>query len=270
MAGKRRRSGKSGAGRQRLRPSVWLATVSAVVGVATGMFTLRDKIFPEEAGTAVALPAYQGRVGGICTAIDDEERRRARALRVAVRETERATTTADQRDALASAQRETTARSGRLLAQFEGLETPKRLEPIRRSTEGAWKRNLARLRDYVVRLDHVTGRAELLAALDHLSGIGPKLSEDGVTLMSGLSRLGGADCDLADPVSTRTFTLTVPAGERENRRGVRASKSTLGTVGGVSAHSSGAPARVRPTTGGGGLTGGSVLPHVAATDEDQG
>ena len=44
------------------RPAVWLATLSTVVGIATGMFTLRDQVFPRASGTAVAASedAYQG------------------------------------------------------------------------------------------------------------------------------------------------------------------------------------------------------------------
>jgi hypothetical protein len=49
------------------RPGVWLATLSTMVGVATGMFTLRDEIFPNESGRAEAsVPDFQRSVGQIC------------------------------------------------------------------------------------------------------------------------------------------------------------------------------------------------------------
>ena len=37
------------------RAKIWLATISTVVGVATGMFTPRDQVFPSEAGSTGAM-----------------------------------------------------------------------------------------------------------------------------------------------------------------------------------------------------------------------
>jgi hypothetical protein len=39
----------------RRQAAIWLATLSTVVGIATGMFTLRDQVFPRESGSAQAV-----------------------------------------------------------------------------------------------------------------------------------------------------------------------------------------------------------------------
>ena len=84
------------------------------------------------------------------------------------------------------------ARDGHALAGFSGLEPPKALAPVRRDTQLAWNRNLARVRDYAVRLDRAGTRPELLAAVDHLSTLRPLLAADGVRLASGLQRAWAA------------------------------------------------------------------------------
>src|SRR4051812_25204333 len=83
------------------RPTVWLATISTVVGVATGMFTLRDQVFPRESGTAaaVALPEYQAQVGRVCDELNDDDSRRARENRSVEATVEKAGTTLIQRNA---------------------------------------------------------------------------------------------------------------------------------------------------------------------------
>src|SRR3954451_12875735 len=86
MSKRRRRSAKgptasSGPESRSLahRPGVWLATVSTVVGIATGMFTLRDEVFPQESGTAgaAAEASYRQHVGGVCDELNDADAARA-------------------------------------------------------------------------------------------------------------------------------------------------------------------------------------------------
>src|ERR671930_42815 len=133
---------------------IWLATLSTVVGVATGMFTLRDQIFPSEGGSAAAIsvPAYQQQVGRICDELNENDRRRAHEDATTKKRLDRATTTIQQRNALLDAVRRTTSRSGHALASFTALQTPESLSAPRRNTAAAWRRNLARLRSYALRL----------------------------------------------------------------------------------------------------------------------
>jgi hypothetical protein len=193
----------------RRNATVWLATLSTVIGVATGMFTLRDQVFPRESGTAVAVsvPAYQQKVGQVCDALNEDDRRRARQDKAVKRELQRAKTTMKQRNALLDGVRVTATRSGHTFASFTAIEPPPTLVAVRRRTEEAWARNLARLRNYGMELDRSRTRREVLAALERLTRIRPALSRDGDTVRSGLQRLGEANCDLEPPIVTRAFTL---------------------------------------------------------------
>ena len=100
---RRRRSSTRGTrrgSRRRLsHPGVWLATLSTVVGIATGMFTLRDQVFPHESGTAQAAD-YQTSVGAVCLAINEGESARARDARDLARRLRRAGSIPAQRDVL--------------------------------------------------------------------------------------------------------------------------------------------------------------------------
>jgi hypothetical protein len=191
------------------RARVWLATLSAVVGVATGMFTLRDQVFPNESGSAGAVTSslYQQQVGRICDRFDQDDHFRAHQDVTVKRRLVRATTTTAQRNALLDAVRRSSARSGNTLAAFTALPPPKALAAAGRDARDAWTRNLARLRAYAERLDAVATRAQLVATIDYLAGLRTPLAEDGVKVRSGLERLGGADCDLPAPRVTQAFTL---------------------------------------------------------------
>lgn len=188
---------------------IWLATISTVVGLATGMFTLRDQIFPSEGGSAAAIsvPAYQQQVGRICDELNDNDRLRAHEDTTAKKRLAQATTTTQQRNALLDAVRRTTSRSEHALAAFTALQTPESLSATHRGTAAAWRRNLARLRTYALRLDRSTTLAQLRATIGYLSGLRPLLADDGVKYTSGLERLGAANCDLQSPRVTPTYTL---------------------------------------------------------------
>ncbi len=191
---------------------IWLATLSTVVGVATGMFTLRDQVFPREAGTAVAVsvPEYQQDVGEVCEAVNDNDRARARGDKRIEQQLGRTEDIIPQRNALLDGVRRTAARSGDALASLAAIEAPPQLVAVHRTTEAAWNRNLARLREYALRLDGAGIRRDVAAAIEHLSTMRPALGRDGDRVRAGLKRLGGANCDLAQPIVTKTFTLPVP------------------------------------------------------------
>jgi hypothetical protein len=194
------------------RAKIWLATISTVVGVATGMFTLRDQVFPSESGSADAMStsAYAEHVGRVCDEANANDRLRAHEdakLRAGL---PRAETTIDQRNLLLDAARRTVARDGQALASFTGLAPPKALASVRRDTQVAWNRNLTRVRDYALRLDSAGTRAQLVAALVYLSTLRPSIAADHVTVAAGLERLGAAECDLQPQRVTRTFTLPPP------------------------------------------------------------
>ena len=276
----------------RRNATIWLATLSTVVGIATGMFTLRDQVFPRESGSAqaVSTPAYQQQVGRVCDELNTDDSRRARELKTIRKRLRTAKTTTTQRNALLDGQRWTIARSGHALASFTALETPTSLRGTGSDTRAAWNRNLTRLRTYAERLDRVETRAQLVAAIGHLSSLRTPLAQDGVKLMAGLRRLGGANCDLRTPISTPTFPLPpLRKSERPERElagtgGAAASgaaaqtqsgaggnaqnSSTGGTSGGASA-STGTPGTIGgappPGTGTGGTSGGTVTGGTTGT-----
>ena len=197
------------------RAKIWLATVSTVVGVATGMFTLRDQVFPSEAGSAGAMstPAYERarwphlRRG--------ERERPAAGPRGFEPQASPAPGTDHGRPAQRPARRG--AQDDRPRRPRAGgvqrTEPPKALAPVRRDTQLAWNRSLARVRDYALRLDRAGTRPALLAAIDHLSTLRPLLAADGVRFASGLRRLGGAECDLRPAAVTATITLPALHGD---------------------------------------------------------
>jgi len=232
---------------------VWLATLSTVVGVATGMFTLRDQVFPRESGTAVAVsvPAYQQDVGRVCDELNDDDRDRARQDTTIRRRLRRAKTTMTQRNALLDGVRRTAARSGNTLASFTALEAPPTLAARHRTTRTTWERNLERLRAYALALDRAANRRQVLAALDRLSTQRPVIARDGVAVRAGLQRLGAENCDLDPPIVTATYTLPpLPGHEGGTTSGTTPSPS--GGDGGVAPPPATTPSQ--PATGGAGTT----------------
>ena len=241
--------------------AIWLATLSTVVGIATGMFTLRDQVFPRESGSAQAVStvAYQQQVGRVCDELNSDDSRRARQLKTIRKQLRQAETTTAQRNALLDGQRKTIARSGHALASLTSLETPKPLRATDRATEAAWTRNLTRLQTYAERLDRVETRAQLVSAVAYLSSLRTPLAQDGVKLMSGLRRLGGANCDLRTPISTPTFPLP-PLHRSEPVQEVASTGagSGSGEVAGATAQSGATGSGATEGSGTAGISGGGA------------
>jgi hypothetical protein len=170
------------------------------------------------------VSVYEQRVGRVCDEINDNDRARARADKTVRKRLQTAKTTIAQRNALLDGVRQSIARSGHGLAAFAALETPKSLATTHERTQAAWNRNLARLREYALRLDRSATNRQLLATLDHLGTLRPLLASDGVVLSSGLEHLGQANCDLRPPIVTATFTLPPLATNRHARSGTHAKR----------------------------------------------
>ena len=277
----------------RRNATIWLATLSTVVGIATGMFSLRDQVFPRESGSAqaVSTSAYQQQVGRVCDELNTDDSRRARELKTIRKQLRRAKTTTAQRNALLDGQRRTIARSSHALASFTSLETPKPLRSTGSETRAAWNRNLTRLQTYAERLDRVVTRAQLVSAIGYLSSLRTPLAQDGVKLMAGLGRLGGAHCDLRTPISTPTFPLpplhtsepakkevastggaaaSGAAAQTQSRAGANAQNSSTGGTSGGTGAGTGTPGTIggappRHGTGTGGTSGGTIVPRGGST-----
>jgi hypothetical protein len=217
---RRKTSRRAESGRPRFPSAgVILATLSTVVALATGMFTLRDHIFPREAGTAeaISVPVYQQQVGDICDEVNANDRRRARDDKAIKRRLERVDTTLEQRNAVLDGVRRSAARSGQTLASFGGIATPEALAVMHHATEVAWNRNLARLREYALALDNAGTRRRFLGAVEDVAQQRPAIGRDGDRVRTGLERLGADSCDL---VPTRVVaSYTVPPLEQDDRPG---------------------------------------------------
>jgi hypothetical protein len=238
------------------------------------MFTLRDQVFPQEAGTAAAVPVsvYEQRVGRVCDQLNDNERSRARQQKATRRQLQRAKTTISQRNALLDGVRRAAARSAHALASFTALEAPKAHAATRNDTAAAWNRNLARLRGYALRLDRAWTRASLLAALDHLSKLRPLLARDGDEINSGLQRVGAANCDLRPPIITPAFNLPPLRTEGSSASEVGTPETNSGDPGAASTQpdNPGATASVTTPEGGDEGSGVSVTTPGAGGGDDQG
>ena len=228
------------------KAGVWLATLSTVVGVATGMFTLRDQVFPGEAGTAQAVPdsVYRHKVGAICDELNAAERARARELRPLGRRLRRATTTGQQRNALLDAVRHQTARTSHALSALTALEPPKPRAAEHRSTKAAWGRNLDRIRTYAEQLDGASDRREMVAAINYLSRQRSAIARESVRFTAGLQRLGQENCRIAPPISTSALTLPPLGGQAQGDGSTHRETADVGDGG-----TTGGPSVATPATG---------------------
>lgn len=190
------------------RPGVWLTTLSTVVAVATGMFTLRNQIFPNSGGGADASPlAYEYSVGPICRGLNrDQEGLRANDKLLAKRLRVAETPTAE-RNAVLDSWDETLDQSEYWLARFKSLAVPNSLRARERTTEGAWSQMVGTMQGFVQRLNAVTSPGALASAVGALPRSRTTISMDGVTLAAGLQYLGGGQCILDQPITIATVTL---------------------------------------------------------------
>ncbi len=87
------------------RAKIWLATLSTVVSVSTGMFSLRDEVFPQDrpVASATAESSYRTSVGKVCDKLSVIRKGRSAADRQFARRLRKARTTLHQRNAILDA-----------------------------------------------------------------------------------------------------------------------------------------------------------------------
>lgn len=190
------------------RPAVWLGTISTVVAIATGMFTLRDQIFPSDAGTAAAsTSAYQTSVGEICMGLNQANSALAPNAGNLAKRLASAKTPLAQRDAVLDSWNVVLNSSQYELGLFEGLDVPSALDTRERTTAAAWNRIVARLRGFTSQLDAVSGDERLMAVVLTLPAMERANAADVVARTAGLTELGGGRCELNPPANVQTITL---------------------------------------------------------------
>jgi hypothetical protein len=194
--------------------AVLIAIGAAVLALSGGASDQPNQTKSRERGTAGAraVSLYRERVGDVCDAVNAADKARARDDKGANKQVHRVRTTIAQRNALLDVVRRSAARSARARTSFAALRAPRADVAAHTETEAAWNRNAARVRTYAQRLDQAATRPELVAALNYLSKLRPRLARDSDTVTEGLEHLGAAECDLDQPIVTRSFTLPKPRG----------------------------------------------------------
>ena len=232
------------------RPAVWLATLSTVVGVATGMFTLRDQVFPGEGSTASAVNegAYRAHVGRICDEVNESEEARRQDDRKLARSLKAARTTLAQRDALLDAARRSAARSSHALAELAGMQAPEATTAVHRATVARWRHNVDRVLAYIERLDRAANRKGLMVAVDRLSLERSALARDGQRVNEGLVRLGADNCDIDPPVVTKTISLPAAPTPRPSKPASTRTPRATATPGLAATGSASVPSTPRVNT----------------------
>jgi hypothetical protein len=194
--------------RSRRGSVIALATLATAAAIASGMFTLRDTLFPDETGRAEAsLVDYHRQVAKVCAQLGVGDRGAVaigRRLRTRLR---RARTVLAQRNALLDAVRSTNARSAYELSVFKGIAIPPSQAGRHRAALALWNVNQDRVMTYQERLDGADDVAALVAAIRYLGSMRADLARGAIDLRGGLLGLGGAGCVLKPPVVLDTITL---------------------------------------------------------------
>jgi hypothetical protein len=195
------------ASRSKLRPLAWLGTLSTVVAVATGMFTLRDQILPSDSGNAMASTAsYQQAVVRVCDALNQITSEQPADVAEESQAVHAARTALAQRNAVLSSWKQALGDSQQELAAFEGLNPPRSLLQRERITDRAWNAIVMQERLFVEQLEDMPLSA-LPALIRTIPAVDASVAREAQTRSAGLTNLGGADCELSPPTATPIVTL---------------------------------------------------------------
>jgi hypothetical protein len=174
---------------------VWLTTLSTVVAVATGMFTLRGQIFPSGGGSANAsVSGYQVAVGIVCSGLLEADNAAASNDNAAYAQTVK--TALAQRNAEINLFNSALRSSESLLAQFEGLSVPRQLIALERSAADAWTQIVTGQRAFVERLYAARTVRTLEAANQSFPPLNAALDSDDLARAINLAKLSPGRCVL--------------------------------------------------------------------------
>lgn len=197
------------------RPTVWLTTLATVVAVATGMFTLRDQIFPSQSGSAPASELqYSTGVSSVCDALNEHDMQRANGVSKLRRQLAHYTTPLAERNAVITAWQGVYDNASHELAVFKGLEAPDDDLVTERETARTWTATLDVQLGLMQRLEAVGSYARLVAVVRTLPRIDRMVETDSNAIDGDLEKLGDGHCDLTTPLQTRPVTLPTPPGRR--------------------------------------------------------
>jgi len=206
-----------GLGRAALALGAVVALVVSVIalgGIDSGSSQAPASTLPAPVTAAETSAGYQQRVGRICDALNRAARDAAARRATLHGRLARSYTSTRQRDVLLGDHADIVNVSYDLLARFESIAAPARLQIAQSDTTDAWRRNARRLAGYQQRLDRARDRTDLIRVTRSLVSLRQRLREDSVTLQSGLLRLGGESCQLEPPRYPRAVAL--PATRRRH------------------------------------------------------
>jgi len=204
-AGRGARPGKE---RRRWRPKFGLTALAAVVAIATGMFQLRDEIFPKDTGTAQAsVTAYQAKVGAICAGVNHANTARVADIELLRTRLAAAKTVDAQRNAVLDSWTQVSDASQNLQAEFNGLNVPTTLATESRATTHQWNLIERQQRGFIRRLEAASDGKGLNAAVRTLPATDESLATEIEARDADLIKLGGSHCAFNDPIPTPTVTL---------------------------------------------------------------
>lgn len=220
-------------GRGRWRPLTWLGTLSTVVAVATGMFTLRDQILPSDSGNAMAsTTSYEQAVGHVCDLVNQTTSEQPAINSELARAVPEATNASAQRNAVLSAWNQDLGDVQHDLTEFEGLQPPPAsLSAQQRTTDHAWNSIVMQMRRFVEQLEG-TNASGLRALVRQLPALNASISAEEQTRSSGLVNLaggGGGYCTLSAQLPITIVTLPPLPGSQAAKPGGRANPSNTGS-----------------------------------------
>lgn len=183
-------SSGAGSGHSRARTAM-LGTAATLVGLTTGVLTLKDQVFPPDQPSA----QYQQQVGEVCdtaNAVQSSNLRRTRPYRKRLR---KARDLGEQRNAVMDEVQNQIDSGGDLRGRLAGLEAPsKKLQAVQDKTVANWDKNLSALQAYREELEGLASNTELTRAVGGVDR--SSIETNSLQTIAQLRRLGGPSCDL--------------------------------------------------------------------------
>ncbi len=206
--------------RRRLRPTVWLATLSTVVATATGMFALRDYIFASDspagrthlaAAQNDAAATYQAAVARTCGRLYRNDKDTAENFRRFQVRLAKFDSGYDERNALVDVVGSSADRSRKALSTFQALEVyPSMLAPSARRVARAWRAKVRRLDAYT---DDLRDAQSFGALVDAVSEYGDRRARDRAdtaVMVKNLVKLNPQRCEPPDAITAPSVQLIGP------------------------------------------------------------
>jgi len=232
-----------------------LGTAATVVGLTTGVLTLKDQVFPPDQPTAQTAAQYQQQVGEVCdrtNAVQSSNLRRARPYKKRLR---KAKDLGELRNAVMDEVQNRIDSGGDLRGRLAGLEAPsKKLQVIQDETVANRDKSLSALQAYREELEGVASDTELTRAVGEVDR--SSIEKNALQARAQLQRLGGPSCDLEPRKTSAAVDLPRVGGRGEDGAG----GGSRGDAGGAGVGSRGGA--------GGGSRGGSSSSETAQSPRE--